>query len=979
MTNLFDISNKLTSALNDSNDAFIKLCHITTSDIETGKLSLVQVIIELDKFLTSTESNDRLNGVRFLSTILSQLSSEYLSEQETNTIAKFYCDRLKDHHTLIPSIIFGILSIVKMKNLTKDSAFKLFHGITQNVRCQSEERETRENIYLIFKILFDTKSDDLKTFGPDIIYGILSSIDPEADPRNLIILFNFLPNFIKTFKLGHLTEEMFDCLSRYFPVDFNSQSQQNKNQIVTREQLSNGLENCLSAIPEFAEFCLPLIIDKLSSNVKLAKIESLRLLSKSSSVFGAEGLKEHLAELWPLIRAELLPGNDQEIKIAGLFALENITKALAEDKNIFEKFVSLVIIDVKSSLSDIELSLFDPAEKILKTIAKSCEESCTQVLAVFVPMLLAQYTTKTTIVDKAKLIESLNGFINIAATHGLAISSVPTLAWTDIPGLYLNELSSNEVSLKLKAFIGLSYQKLFLNDTQRATLYDKICIEIDAGTSELMIPCQNVLAVFTECYPTEILILIETRLEIDASKCKTNCSTSIIINRINALTSIAAIPSVASTILPKIIDQTATITDDINSTALLCIERLVQLDNYEEFKIHNYLQNNCKIIDRLIKSSADVNHKNIHIISRICCLIMRKLDIDEQKNVINQHYNSQVLQLSKQIVLLEGLITPLHSSVLFLHDVDSLLDNLLNICLENQEEQSTLSSCKLVAVLINKMEENIKFGKHLNIFHEKIVDILETTHDGEDDEMKGKSNVCEIKKLAVVLLAWITKGLIIKGSSRAQDFLDMYFNTLKMEDIGEYAGEKINILIDKNETTLSIDNHCNVKIFYKQRIFQNFLQQYQKFEEKNSRQNYLIALVHLIEEIPMELLLMHLSKIVPLLIKVLSLDNDNVILLVLKIFKPMIDTKHEIFAQQIDAFIPACLNLVKNKKMHIRIAALNCINSYCNYPNDIIKIYKENVLDNLSLSLDDPKRLVRQIATKTITRWYLINAPGGKE
>lgn len=81
-----------------------------------------------------------------------------------------------------------------------------------------------------------------------------------------------------------------------------------------------------------------------------------------------------------------------------------------------------------------------------------------------------------------------------------------------------------------------------------------------------------------------------------------------------------------------------------------------------------------------------------------------------------------------------------------------------------------------------------------------------------------------------------------------------------MEDIGEYAGEKINVLIDKNETTLSIDNHCNVKIFYKQRIFQNFLQQYQQFEE-NSRQNYLIALVHLIEEVPMELLLMHLSKV----------------------------------------------------------------------------------------------------------------------
>lgn len=87
-----------------------------------------------------------------------------------------------------------------------------------------------------------------------------------------------------------------------------------------------------------------------------------------------------------------------------------------------------------------------------------------------------------------------------------------------------------------------------------------------------------------------------------------------------------------------------------------------------------------------------------------------------------------------------------------------------------------------------------------------------------------------------------------------------YFNTLKMKDIGEYAGEKINILIDKNEATLITDNCCDIKIFYKQRIFQNFLQQYEQFKD-DSTQNYLIALVHLVEEIPMELLLLHLSKV----------------------------------------------------------------------------------------------------------------------
>ena len=65
---------------------------------------------------------------------------------------------------------------------------------------------------------------ELKVLGPDFVYGVISMIDGERDPRNLLQLFGMLPHFIKTFPLGHLTEEMFDVVSCYFPVDFYSVS-----------------------------------------------------------------------------------------------------------------------------------------------------------------------------------------------------------------------------------------------------------------------------------------------------------------------------------------------------------------------------------------------------------------------------------------------------------------------------------------------------------------------------------------------------------------------------------------------------------------------------------------------------------------------------------------------------------------------------------------------------------------------------------
>lgn len=47
---------------------------------------------------------------------------------------------------------------------------------------------------------------------------------------------------------------------------------------VTREDLAGSLGSCLTAIPEFAEFCIPLILEKLGSNLRVAKLDSLKLL-----------------------------------------------------------------------------------------------------------------------------------------------------------------------------------------------------------------------------------------------------------------------------------------------------------------------------------------------------------------------------------------------------------------------------------------------------------------------------------------------------------------------------------------------------------------------------------------------------------------------------------------------------------------------------------------------------------------------------
>ena len=48
----------------------------------------------------------------------------------------------------------------------------------------------------------------------------MAAMESESDPRNLTKLFGMLPTILKTYRLNHLTEEMFSVLECYFPIDF---------------------------------------------------------------------------------------------------------------------------------------------------------------------------------------------------------------------------------------------------------------------------------------------------------------------------------------------------------------------------------------------------------------------------------------------------------------------------------------------------------------------------------------------------------------------------------------------------------------------------------------------------------------------------------------------------------------------------------------------------------------------------------------
>lgn len=190
---------------------------------------------------------------------------------------------------------------------------------------------------------------------------------------------------------------------------------------ISREDLAEKLAPCLCAIPEFADYCLPLIIDKSYSTFKVAKLDSLNLLRESVQTFGLSKIESHLPNLWVILKREIVPGRNVEMRDAALQAMTSLIEVISVDETVCKNFIDKIITDTKASLCDVQLSLYKPVQMLLETIATINQTICVQILQVVIPLCIGQYCTKNSLNDKITLIQMLNNFMKICSNYNFCI------------------------------------------------------------------------------------------------------------------------------------------------------------------------------------------------------------------------------------------------------------------------------------------------------------------------------------------------------------------------------------------------------------------------------------------------------------------------------------------------------------------------------------------------------------------------------
>lgn len=305
---------------------------------------------------------------------------------------------------------------------------------------------------------------------------------------------------------------------------------------------------------------------------------------------------------------------------------------------------------------------------------------------------------------------------------------------------------------------------------------------------------------------------------------------------------------------------------------------------------------------------------------------------------------------------------------------------------------------------------------------EEVIDVAFSTNDYSSDDSgllrrcSGASHVSEINLAAsnnrqdklqqihvICRLAWIGKGLIMRGHEKIKDVTMILLSCLlSSSDIGALslnegqlnsnneqdilrfktcAADAFQILMTDSEDCLNRRFHAVIRPLYKQRYFSTvmpiLLSSMVKTEPSITRSMLHRAIAHIISNTPVTAILSEAKKLIPVILDGLSMlsediTNKEMVYGILLVLSGILTDKNgqEAVVENAHLIISHLVRLVSYPHMMlVRETAILCLVAMSTLPHARIYPMRTQVLRAMSNALDDPKRPVRQEAVRCRRAW----------
>uniref|UniRef100_A0A8C7WFS3 MMS19 nucleotide excision repair protein n=1 Tax=Oncorhynchus mykiss TaxID=8022 RepID=A0A8C7WFS3_ONCMY len=977
-----------------------KAVDTATGKLKAGQFTILQLVEALGLHLTSSQPQTRGRGVQLLSNVLQECYGD-LTEREVKVLIVFYENRLKDHYVITPHVIQGLKALTKCSVLPPGSAVSILKSLFQDIHVQSLMLAERSCVYNILIQLMESRESELKGLGADFVFGFVQSVDGERDPRNLLLAFHIARKIVhEGYDLGKFTEELFEVTSCYFPIDFSPPA--NDPHGITQEELVLALRVVLTGTPRFAEFLLPLIIEKLDSDVQSAKLDSLQTLTACASVYEHKDLAQFLPGLWASLRREVFQTASERVESAGLAAVGTLTACLSrsvlnsDSEDSLNVFLELVLKDCQHHLCEPDLKLVWPSAKLLQATSTASYRASHRVAAAVLPSLIEQYNSRTQCAQRRTLLEVLQGFVH-PVTSSEEDESVLLDFRQSLCSIVFSALSESNAdlqitSMRLLTALGQQTGLLLESDVELAVdhLTRLILEEGDPKVSLAVVECAGALA---RLHPAAFISKMVPRLkeEIFSGGLR---SKAVRQRCVAALAAVSSRPSLVQESTPVLLQV---LTSAHTGTGAFSLEEVISVCHSLQ-KIAEQAQDTEEtggvfhdVIPRLLGLALQaalqgssghcspileetVLSAMVPIISTTCARLQSRLAgqtaslavslfLDGDVSFLPENAFPTQIQLlkvsqSQMVCLLMGCVCWLPRTV-EVPQMDRLLLELEELSCTCDHPLSYTSAAKCYAGLVNKSPA----GEVLDSLIDRTLKRISTELDSASSPVRTQ---------AFTLLLWVSKALLLRYHPLSTALTDKLFSLLSDPELGWLAADGFSLLMSDSPDVLNRGSHADVRIMYRQRFFtENSAKLVEGFnaavQEKKS--GYLKALSHIVNNLPRQVQLTELPALLPLLLEALSCPDQGVQVSTLSCLQPVLLDPPSALITQLEVLVGRTLALTTSPTMKVRIASLRCIHALSRFPEHEIMPFRARVLRALAAPLDDHKRVVRSEAAVARNEW----------
>lgn len=974
------------------------------ADVAEGKCSLLDLVDDMGVYLTHTETEIRALGTRLLSDVL-QHNLRKLQPKELEVLALFYVDKLKDHYTVLPGVLQGFVALSSAPNLPVGLEVRVLKAIFQDVHVQSLVYSDRRSVYNIIANFMETKEPELKALGTDFTYGFVQAMDGEKDPRNLLISFRIAHGIVaRGYQLGSFVEELFEVTSCYFPIDFTPPTTDPHG--ITAEQLVLGLRAVLSSTPKFAEFCLPLLLEKLDSDINSAKVDALETLISCCEVYTSVELAPSLPSLWASIRREVCQvGGSGKVEGAALRALRAVLVSLsrsvvpADGDDPLTPFLCQIHGDCRPPLLGADMALVWPSAKLLQACCGASYRACSVTLSAILPLLMQQYEEHQQLAKRHTVLGILRGFLtkclDVASTEEVDSPVAPFVerlckllygAVTDA-GVQLRcaGLATLTVLARLPACLAQADINCVVGHITRLLVEDS-----DEQVNGAAMQATSALApLHTDAFlglavPRLLEILHSdderSRKALQCTErlcCHPRLTSALVPHLLSFLgstgTEEAALAGCAT--LLSVAEARSGVEDCrrlLYTTAVPHLLRLAVCATLPPRRAAEFLRSEevvasiAKVLSTVSSRAAESSWAD-GIVSQIVSLFLdgdlSLLQEDGAAAVSFQPLHAESPTPQTQLTVLFSACISFLPRTVAVPSRDRLLRALVGLCCCSLHEPTYSASATCLAALLNKHPAGEELDSLLD-------DVLDRVHRG----LLPCEPAAE-RRRALVSLLWLTKALVIRYHPKAPVLVNQLVQLLSDQELGPAAADGFALLTSDTDRELSPAAHADVRPLFRQRVYTEhghvlLLQLATALPDHKA--HCLRALSHLLASLPKQVVLSEMPTLCPVLLDSLSSADATVQRSALSLLRDALGDAPLTLSAHVDTLVTRLLLLCGSAAMRVRMGALQCLCALVQLPAHVVLPHKQAVIHALGAALDDHKRLVRKEAVEARTAWYML-------